>query len=304
MNDFALPILVGVIIGTLARLSMLRTDYRQFPTYLSGKIIHVALGLIGAGLGAVAVPSILSKDYTAITFLTVAASQFRDVRNMERNTLSQLDSMELVKRGPTYIEGIAITFESRNYLAILASFVTTFSFIVIESIYSRYIGLGAAIVVGILCLMLAKKLMSGSKLKDIVHIKEMPLYFKDEGLYVEDIYIMNIGSKARQQDIMEHGLGFLLEPKNFNSSVTIGNLGQRQAILYDVSVSLGIFRDSGTPALVPLAKRDLANGKVGVFILPQRKDVKKAIEIIANVPVLENAIRLSNTQLSKAREEE
>ena len=48
---------------------------------------------------------------------------------MERNTLQQLDGYELVPRGNTYIEGIALVFESRNYLAMLTSFVTTFAYI-------------------------------------------------------------------------------------------------------------------------------------------------------------------------------
>lgn len=71
----------------------------------------------------------IEKDFSAITFLTLAATQFRDVRNMERNTLQQLDGYELVPRGNTYIEGIALVFESRNYLAMLTSFVTTFAYI-------------------------------------------------------------------------------------------------------------------------------------------------------------------------------
>ena len=50
----------------------------------------------------------IEKDFSAITFLTLAATQFRDVRNMERNTLQQLDGYELVPRGNTYIEGIAL----------------------------------------------------------------------------------------------------------------------------------------------------------------------------------------------------
>ena len=57
--------------------------------------------------------------------------------------------------------------------------------------------------------------------------------------------------------------------------VNNSNLGQRQAILHDVSVALGIYRDSGTPALVPLAKRDLEDGRVGIFVLPQDKMQKK-----------------------------
>ena len=53
-------------------------------------------------------PVYFEKDFSAITFLTLAATQFRDVRNMERNTLQQLDGYELVPRGNTYIEGIAL----------------------------------------------------------------------------------------------------------------------------------------------------------------------------------------------------
>ena len=57
------------------------------------------LGVIAAALGAVAVPAMYKKDFTAITFLTLAAQQFRDVRKMERDTLTQIDSMELVSSG-------------------------------------------------------------------------------------------------------------------------------------------------------------------------------------------------------------
>lgn len=76
---------------------------------------------------------------------------------------------------------------------------------------------------------------------------------------------MNIGLPARQEEIMKYGMGFILKPKSIDAMVTISNLGQRQAILHDVSVALGIYRDSGTPALVPLAKRDLEDGRVGIL---------------------------------------
>ncbi|EGL17186.1 hypothetical protein HMPREF9413_5466 [Paenibacillus sp. HGF7] len=112
-------VFVGLFFGIASRLYLLRTDYRQYPTYPHGKIIHVSLGVIAAGLGAVAVPALLDKNYTAVTFLTVAAQQFRDVRNMERQSLMQVDQMELVPRGVSYIEGIAMVFEGRNYLVIL-----------------------------------------------------------------------------------------------------------------------------------------------------------------------------------------
>jgi uncharacterized protein len=284
MNEYTYPILFGVVVGTLARLYMLRTDYRQYPTYLHGKIIHLALGFIAAGLGTVAIPSIMEQEFTAITFLTLAASQFREVRNMERNTLSMLDSYDLVPRGATYIEGIAVAFESRNYLVIFTSFVTTFAYIV----FNIWIALIAAII----SLLVSRKLMSGGKLKDIVDIEFMEPRFDGAGLYVDNIYIMNIGLPKRQEEVLKYGMGFILKPKNFNARSTIANLGQRQAILHDVSTALGVYRDSGTPALVPLAKRDLDDGRVGVFVLPQEKNVELALKIIGNVPTLENAIRM------------
>ncbi len=284
MNEYTYPILLGVFFGIITRVYMLKTDYRQYPTYLHGKIIHVALGFIAAGLGTVAVPAIMEQEFTAITFLTIAASQFRDVRNMERNTLTELDQYELVTRGKTYIEGIAIAFESRNYLVILSSFFTTLAYLALN--------VWAGIIVGILTIFVSKRLMSGSRLKEIVDIEFVEPRFDGPGLYVDNIYIMNIGIPARQEEVLRYGMGFILKPKNFNARSTIANLGQRQAILHDISTALGVYRDSGTPALVPLAKRDLDDGRVGVFVLPQEKDIEKAIAIIGQVPTLENAIRM------------
>jgi len=104
---------------------MLRSDYRHYPTYPHGQLIHLALGFIAASLGAVAVPAIMKPDYTAVTFLVLAAQQFRDVRNMERENLSKLEETKLIRRGNDYIEGIARVFEARNYLVIFTAFLTS-----------------------------------------------------------------------------------------------------------------------------------------------------------------------------------
>ncbi|GIN60726.1 hypothetical protein J27TS8_07190 [Robertmurraya siralis] len=291
MSEYTYSILLGIIIGTLTRVYMLRTDYRQYPTYLHGKIIHIALGFIAAGLGTLAVPSILEEDFTAVTFLTIAASQFREVRNMERNTLTEMDSYELVPRGKTYIEGIAIAFESRNYLVIFTSLLTTLGYIMTN--------LWGGLLVGVIAFFLSKILMAGGKLEDIVEIEYVEPRFDGSGLYVDNIYIMNIGLPERRKEVLRYGMGFILKPKNFDSRSTIANLGQRQAILHDVSTALGVYRDSGTPALVPLAKRDLDDGRIGIFVLPQERDIERAIEIIGKVPTLENAIRMPTERKKK-----
>jgi uncharacterized protein len=284
MNEYTIPIIFGITIGTLTRIYMLRTDYRQYPTYLHGKIIHTALGFIAAGLGSVAIPSILNEEFTAITFLTLAASQFREVRNMERNTLTELDSYEMVPRGKTYIEGIAIAFESRNYLVIFTSLVSVLGYL----LFNIWVGL----IFAFIALMISRVLMSGGKIGEIVDVEYVKPRFDGAGLYIDNIYIMNIGLPQRQEEVLKYGMGFILKPKNFNARSTIANLGQRQAILHDVSTALGVYRDSGTPALVPLAKRDLNDGRVGVFVLPQEKNIDKALKIIGAVPTLENAIRM------------
>ncbi|HWO75853.1 MAG TPA: YIEGIA family protein [Bacillus sp. (in: firmicutes)] len=284
MNEYLYPVIYGLATGILARLYMLRTDYRQYPTYLHGKIIHIALGVIASGLGTIAIPALLEEEYTAITFLTVAASQFREVRNMERNTLTELDTYELVPRGKTYIEGIAVTFESRNYLVILASMLSTLIYV----LFGFYAAIGATILIMIGC----KIWMDGGRLGEIVEIEFSQPHFKGAGLYVGDIYIMNIGIPEKQELILKYGMGFILTPKDFNAMTTIANIGQRQAILHDVSTALGVFSDTGEPSLVPLAKRNLDDGRLGVFVLPQVKNIEAAIKIIEVVPILENSIRM------------
>jgi len=247
-------------------------------------------------LGTLAVPSILEQEFTAVTFLTIAASQFREVRNMERNTLEQLDHFELVPRGNTYIEGIAIAFESRNYLVIFTSLISTLVYVLLN--------FWAALVAATAAIILSKTFMSGGRLKDIVDIEYIEPRFEGAGLYVDNIYIMNIGLPERQKEVLKYGMGFILKPKNFDARTTIANLGQRQAILHDISTALGVYRDSGTPALVPLAKRDLNDGRMGIFVLPQDRDIDKAIRVIANVPILENAIRMPTEKNKQDKKEE
>ncbi|WP_146809091.1 MULTISPECIES: YIEGIA family protein [Aneurinibacillus] len=284
MGNYTVPVVMGVMFGVAARLYMLRTDYRQYPTYPHGRIIHIALGFIAALIGSVVIPSILKPDWTAVTFLGLAAQQFRDVRNMERNMLQQLDSMELVPRGVSYIEGIAQVFEGRNYLVMLTSLIVT-----LVAIRAPF---WWAIVVGIAMFAVNRWLMSGKVLGQIADIKQGHIVLDGPNLYVDDIYIMNIGLQSDRDAIREHGIGVVVTPKNPNSLVTIANLGQRQAILHDVSSIHGVYRDSGEPALVPLIKRDMQNGRLGIFLLPEEKDRSKVLKTIERVPVLDSAIRL------------
>lgn len=278
------PVVLGIIAGTIARLIMLRTDYRQYPTYPHGRIIHVALGFIAAFIGAAAVPSVLSQDWSAVTFLGLAAQQFRDVRNMERTTLQNLDALELVPRGTAYIEGIARVFEGRNYLVMMTAIVTT--------LVATITSIGWGVVAALAMFVIDKINMSGKTMRHIADIVEAPIRFDGPNVWVGDIYIMNVALKKDQQIIEQHGVGIILVPKSKSSVLTLANLGQRQALLHEVSNILGIYRDEGEPALIPMAKRDLQTGKLGVLLLPEVKDISIIKKAIEEVPILESAVRL------------
>ncbi|MFF2887613.1 YIEGIA family protein [Paenibacillus sp. NPDC057967] len=283
-NHHLVGVLLGIVFGVIARLLMLKTDYRQYPTYPHGRIIHISLGVIAAALGAVAVPALMGKDYTAITFLTLAAQQFRDVRKMERETLTKIDSLELVSRGATYIEGIAMVFEGRNYLVIMSALLT--------SLFSIVINVWFGIAAGLLSLIIVFKLKSGHKIAHIASVEIAEVIVDGPDLFVSDIYIMNVGLKANQDIIAKRGIGYILKPTNPNSKVTLSNMGQRQAILYDLATILGVYRDDGEPALIPMAKLDMNDGRLAIFMLPQEKDAEKGREIIRAVQILESAVRM------------
>ncbi|MEJ8544889.1 YIEGIA family protein [Brevibacillus borstelensis] len=282
-NEYAIPLSLGIGFGIVCRVYLLQTDYRQYPTYPHGKIIHIALGVIAAALGAVAVPALLKQNYTAVTFLTVAAQQFRDVRNMERTTLTEIDKREMIPRGGPYIEGIAMVFEGRNYLVIFTSLITTFATVFFNWWGGALAGLGA--------LLVSRWLKSGKYLSHIVEVVPAEVKIDGKDLYVGDIYIMNVGLRDSQEIIKKHGVGFILVPKDANASVTIAHPGQRQAILHDVAVQMGLFTDEGEPSLTPLIKRDLSSGRLGVFLLPQVLDHERTKIVIESVPILESVFR-------------
>lgn len=287
-------VLLGTGFGLVARLLMLRSDYRQYPAYPHGMIVNLALGLIAGALGSVAVPALYHNNYTAITFLSLAAQQFREVRNMERNSLTAIDKLELVPRGAAYIEGTAVVFEGRNYLAIFAALLTTTAALAI----AWWAGAAA----GLLALLIVHHFMKGKSIKHIAKVEEAPIRIDGPDLFVGNVYMMNVGLEENRDLIRKQGIGIVLTPKNGNGRVTISNLGQRQAILYDVSTRLGVYRDDGEPGLVPVAKLALDTGQLAVLVLPRERNPSQAIEAIEHVPLLEAAVRKPVTANRRAEE--
>src|SRR5699024_2501027 len=149
----------------------------------TGRIIHLSFGFIAAFIGAVAVPAVIESDWAAVTFLGLAATQFREIRKMERETLEKVDNKELVKRGEAFIEGMAQAFEGRNYLVMFVGLLST-----LFAVYNVWLG----IVVGVFSIFIAKILMKGKYLMSMATVSEGKIHFDGPNLYVDNIHIKNV----------------------------------------------------------------------------------------------------------------
>ena len=275
------PIVFGVALGTLARYLMLKSDYRHYPSYPHGVITHISLGFIAAVLGSVAVPALMAKEFTAVSFLALAAQQFREVRTIEREMLLNLDKSELVQRGPDYIEGIARVFESRNYLVIITSLIVSS----VTLFTNGFFGFAA----GALAVLSSNRLMSGRRIEDIARVRTGDIEFKGANVFVEDIHIMNIGADEAREILRKRAVGVIIEPINDNERETLANNGQRMAIAHDAASQLGVYKDVDTPEFTPLVRRDLDTGRIAMLIVPIEKDPEFLITAVKGVPVLESA---------------
>jgi hypothetical protein len=281
MEHEFIAVIVGVIFGTIGRIYMLRIDYRQYPSYPHGYLTHLSLGFIAAALGAVALPALAGQDYVAVTFLALAAQQFREIRNMERETLAQLERNELIPRGLDYIEGIAKVFETRNYLVMATALISSS----ITLIFSWPQGF----VAGVLSLITLKYLMRGSNIADICEVVPVKFRFQGAMLTLEKIVVMNVGLPEAREKLLKEALCVKLKPKDDNARGTINDIGQRQAILHTASALLGSKLEDGEPEWSPLARKDIDTGELYVFMLPNEPDIKCFIEAIKITPVLESA---------------
>ncbi len=281
MERYLAATLMGIGFGFASRCLMLRSDYRQYPAYPHGYVTHLSLGLVAAVLGALAVPALLEKEFTAVTFLSLAATQFRDIREIERETLSRLDLSNLVTRGPDYIEGIARVFEARNYLAMLIGLLVSGA--------AYLAGTAGGFAMGALALPGALLLMRGTVIGSIARVRPAEVSFKGPNLFVEDIHFMNLAREEVRRTVLERGLGVIIEPFDDNSREILANNGQRLAIAHDSAVQLGIYRDVDTAEFTPILRRDLDTGRIGMLILPLEKDIECLVTAVKNVPVLESS---------------
>ncbi|WP_432665198.1 YIEGIA family protein [Wukongibacter baidiensis] len=292
MENYIVSIIVSIAVGILSRTYMMRIDHRQYPSYPQGFLSHITLGLIASSLGAVAVPALATKEFGAVTFLSLAAQQFRDVRNLERQSLDNIEPTELVPRGTAYIEDIAKAFEARNYMVMLTSLLTSLAMNLSRVLKAKQeLQVITGVIVGIAAMLTLRKLLTRQLIGEIAEIKPAKISFDGPLLTINDVIIMNIGLKGSRKIYEERGIAVEIIPRDPSASATLSNIGQRQAIQHQAATQLGIRKDIDEPDFTPLARRNPHNGNLVMALIPMEPNVDLLVDVVRKTPVLETCRR-------------
>ena len=286
---------IGIIVGIISRLIMLNLDQKQYPSQPNILVSQIVLAFVASSLGALLVPALIDRSYTSITFLSLAAEQFRQVRSNRRDTLESLEGTELVARGNSFIEEIARTYEVRNYICIVTSFLTVAFFYAL----SREFGLSdnksiiISTIIGLLMAFLFRRLLSRQSIGDIAEVTIVDISFVNETiLKVGSLQgITNIGLKSDRERYLKYGIGVEIRPKNnsYENASILNYPGQRQAICYNLYSRLGVLRENNEPAFTPLPRKDPNTQALLVAFIPMIKDERKVIEAVKSAPILASA---------------
>lgn len=286
---------IGIIIGLITRLIMLNLEQKQYPTQPNVLISQLVLAFVASCLGALLVPALIERSYTSITFLSLAAEQFRQVRENRRDTLTELEAKQLVKRGNAFIEEIAKTYEVRNYMCIISSFFTVGFYYLITSEFKigSNIGLIISTVFGIILAFVLKKILKRDSIGDIADVKIVDVSFENNSiLKVGSLSgITNIGLKSERERFLNRAIGIEIIPKdkNYINASIIQDPGQRQTIAYNLYSRLGLYRQKNEPAFTPIPRRNPENESLVIAYLPIEKNEEAIIEAVKSTPIVSSA---------------
>lgn len=300
---------IAVVIGILSRIIMINLDQRQYPTQPNILLSQLVLAFVASSLGALLIPALIERSYTSITFLSLAAEQFRQVRENRRNTLQNLEEQQLVKRGNAFIEEIARTYEVRNYMCIVTSFFTIglYYILLTEINIGSNIALIISSISGLVLALILRKLLSRGEISDIADVVEVEISFVNESIMQigELKGITNIGLESDRKRFLEKGIGIEIIPKDnsYKNAGILNDPGQRQAIAYNLYSRLGILREGNEPAFVPLPRRNPNKESLVLAFIPIEKDAQKVIEAVKSAPIVSSAkgkyISLNNYKINK-----
>ena len=288
---FRRAFIVALFIGILCRGLVLRVTDKQYPTRPQDYLEQIIVSGLAASLGAIAFPALIDKEFSALTFFAVAIQQFQGISQEEKITIENIDNSEVVPKGAAYIEEIASTYESRSYISLFSSLLAS----VIYLYFARAYKFGflpctiLAIIGGAIVGLIFKRYLRRRSIGDIADVVEAKINFEGPILYVNDVYISNIGLDATKDRYINEGIAIEVIPKDMKAYGIISDLGQRQAILHNLYIHFGINKDVDEKDLLAITKMDFEKNTLVIPYLPLVKDIDELIKVVKSAPILEVA---------------
>ena len=288
---FRRAFIVALFIGILCRGLVLRVTDKQYPTRPQDYLEQIIVSGLAASLGAIAFPALIDKEFSALTFFAVAIQQFQGISQEEKITIENIDNSEVVPKGAAYIEEIASTYESRSYISLFSSLVAS----VIYLYFARAYKFGflpctiLAIIGGAIVGLIFKRYLRRRSVGDIADVVEAKIKFEGPILYVNDVYISNIGLDATKERYINEAIAVEVIPKDMKAYGIISDLGQRQAILHNLYIHFGINKDVDEKDLLAITKMDFEKNTLVIPYLPLVKDIDELIKVVKSAPILEVA---------------
>lgn len=293
INDalFRHAFITAIVIGTLCRFFVLRVKDKQYPSRPQDYIEQIIVAALAASLGAIALPALIDKEFSALTFLAVGIQQFQGLAQQEQITLENIDNDSLLEKGQPYIDEIASTYEVRSYISLFSSLIASIVYIYIARKYDAstltcilFSALG-----GVIVALIFRRLLRRQSVNDIADIYLAKINFDGPLLKVNDVTMTNIGLKDSRKKYLENGLAIEIVPKDMASFGTVNDIGQQKAIMHNIYIHLGMDKDVDDRDLLALSKTDLKKKSVVIVMIPLLKDEITFMNVAGSTPILDTS---------------
>ena len=293
INDalFRHAFITAMIIGTLCRFFVLRVEDKQYPSRPQDYIEQIIIAALAASLGAVALPALIDKEFSALTFLAVGIQQFQGLSQQEKITLENIDSDEIVSKGEGYINEIATTYEVRSYISLFSALLSSIVYIYIARKFDAdiLICIIAASIAGIIVGLFFRRVLRRPSINDVAEIYMAKISFEEQLLKVNDITMTNIGLKDTRKKYLEQGMAIEIVPKSMTDFGIINDIDQQRAIMHNIYIHLGFAKDVDEKDLLPIARTNLDKKSVVIIMIPLIKDEVTFMQVTGSTPVLDTS---------------
>lgn len=288
---FRRSFIVAMMLGIFCRIIVLRMKDKQYPSKPQDFLEQLIISALSSSLGAVAFPALLDKEFSALTFFAVGIQQFQGLSKQERITIENIDKSEIVPKGVGYIEDICSTYESRSYISLISSLVASVCFIRGYKVHNLgYLGATVLAIIGAFIVgLIFRRYLRRHSVGDFAEVIPAKLSFDGANLKVNDIFIENIGLKDTRQRYIDTGLAVEIKPRDMVGFGVLSDESQRQAILHNIFINLGIDKDVDEKDILSISRLDMKNKSIVIPYIPLKKDLGELIRVVKSTPIVEYA---------------